>query len=131
MRLPCGWVAGAFSGLTIGPVFTFPRMVAEFDIAAVPGADLRVLPDAGDPVALARCAGGLRTCAPHRGGQPDMERDAAPSRSARARGSVYARTLPHSALKDYQGCGRNRHDAPRRRDRGRDDGCGAAATAYR
>ena len=33
VNYPGGWVAGAFIGLTIGPVFTFPRMVAEFDIA--------------------------------------------------------------------------------------------------
>lgn len=47
-----GWIAGAFLGLDRGPVLTFPRMVAEFDLESLPGADVRVLPDAGDPTAL-------------------------------------------------------------------------------
>jgi Xaa-Pro dipeptidase len=54
VNYPGGWIAGAFLGLDRGPVLTFPRMVAEFDLESLPGADLRVLPDAGDPDALVR-----------------------------------------------------------------------------
>jgi D-alanyl-D-alanine dipeptidase len=54
VNYPGGWIAGAYLSLDRGPVLTFPRMVAEFDLEALPGADLRVLPDAGDPAALVR-----------------------------------------------------------------------------
>src|SRR3954453_3696376 len=54
VNYPGGWIAGAYLSLNSGPVLTFPRMVAEFDLEALPGADLRVLPDAGDPAALVR-----------------------------------------------------------------------------
>ncbi len=54
VNYPGGWIAGAFLGLQRGPLLTFPRMVAEFDLDALPGADIRVLPDDGDPVALLR-----------------------------------------------------------------------------
>ncbi len=51
---PGGWLNGAFVGLTHGPILAVPRMFAEFDLGTVPGMDLRVLPDNGDPIALAR-----------------------------------------------------------------------------
>lgn len=54
VNYPGGWIAGAFLGIERGPVLTFPRMVAEFDLEALPGADVRVLPDTGDPVDLLR-----------------------------------------------------------------------------
>ncbi len=54
VNYPGGWIAGAYLSLDRGPVLTFPRMVAEFDLESLPGADLRVLPDAGDPAALVR-----------------------------------------------------------------------------
>lgn len=51
---PGGWLAGAFVGLDKGPILAVPRMFAEFDLGNLPGIDLRVLPDQGDPVELAR-----------------------------------------------------------------------------
>jgi Xaa-Pro dipeptidase len=51
---PGGWLMGAFVGLDKGPILAVPRMFAEFDLGALPGMDVRVLPDQGDPVALAR-----------------------------------------------------------------------------
>lgn len=51
---PGGWLAGAFIGLDKGPILAVPRMFAEFDLGNLPGMDLRVLPDQGDPVELAR-----------------------------------------------------------------------------
>lgn len=54
VNYPGGWIAGAFLGLDRGPILAFPRMVAEFDLGALPGADVRVLPDAGDPDDLLR-----------------------------------------------------------------------------
>ena len=51
---PGGWLAGAFVGLDKGPILAVPRMFAEFDLGNIPGMDLRVLPDQGDPVELAR-----------------------------------------------------------------------------
>ncbi len=51
---PGGWLAGAFVGLDQGPILAVPRMFAEFDLGNLPGMDLRVLPDQGDPVELAR-----------------------------------------------------------------------------
>ncbi len=50
---PGGWLAGAFVGLDKGPILAVPRMFAEFDLGNLPGMDLRVLPDQGDPVELA------------------------------------------------------------------------------
>ena len=46
---PGGWLMGAFVGLDKGPILAVPRMFAEFDLGTLPGMDLRVLPDAGDP----------------------------------------------------------------------------------
>lgn len=51
---PGGWLNGAFVGLTQGPILAVPRMFAEFDLGSLPGVDMRILPDRGDPVELAR-----------------------------------------------------------------------------
>ncbi len=51
---PGGWLNGAFVGLERGPVLAVPRMVADFDLGRLPGIDMRILPDRGDPRALAR-----------------------------------------------------------------------------
>jgi D-alanyl-D-alanine dipeptidase len=56
---PGGWLYGAFVGRERGPVLALPRMVAEFDLAGVPGVETRVLPDRGDPDALLREIVGL------------------------------------------------------------------------
>ena len=50
---PGGWLNGAFVGLKKGPILAVPRMFAEFDLGDLPGMDLRILPDRGDPVELA------------------------------------------------------------------------------
>src|SRR5262245_17683804 len=50
---PGGWLNGAFVGLKKGPILAVPRMFAEFDLGALPGMDLRILPDRGNPVELA------------------------------------------------------------------------------
>lgn len=51
---PGGWLNGAFVGLDKEPILAVPRMFAEFDLGALPGIDLWILPDRGDPVELAR-----------------------------------------------------------------------------
>lgn len=51
---PGGWLNGAFVGLDKGPILAVPRMFAEFDLGNLPGMDLRVLPDNGDPAALTK-----------------------------------------------------------------------------
>lgn len=51
---PGGWLNGAFVGLTHGPILAVPRMFAEFDLGSLPGVDMRILPDRGDPVELER-----------------------------------------------------------------------------
>ncbi|MCW5882621.1 MAG: aminopeptidase P family protein [Anaerolineae bacterium] len=51
---PGGWLNGAFIGLDKGPILTVPRMVADFDLGNIPGLDMRVLPDRGDPAELVR-----------------------------------------------------------------------------
>lgn len=51
---PGGWLNGAFVGLDKGPILAAPRMFAEFDLGNLPGMDLRILPDRGDPIELAR-----------------------------------------------------------------------------
>ena len=50
---PGEWLAGAWIPQNGAPVLTLPRMLAEFHLGAVPGFDVRVLPDAGDPLHLA------------------------------------------------------------------------------
>lgn len=51
---PGGWLNGAFVGLDKEPILAVPRMFAEFDLGALPGIDLWILPDRGDPVELAQ-----------------------------------------------------------------------------
>lgn len=51
---PGGWLNGAFIGLDKGPILAVPRMVADFDLGRIPGVDMRVLPDRGDPAELLR-----------------------------------------------------------------------------
>ena len=54
---PGEWLTGAWIAPGRPPVLTLPRMLAEFhlDVAhGVAGYDVRVLPDAGDPLSLAR-----------------------------------------------------------------------------
>jgi len=47
-----GWVEGLVLGRNRGPIFLVPRMIKDFWLVQVPGMDLRVLPDLGDPVAF-------------------------------------------------------------------------------
>src|SRR5438093_8202810 len=49
-----GWVEGVVLGLKAGPVFCLPRMIKDFWTVGTPGAEMRVLPDLGDPVAFLR-----------------------------------------------------------------------------
>ncbi len=51
---PGEWLTGAWVPQQGAPILTLPRMLADFHLGAIPGYDVRVLPDAGDPVALAR-----------------------------------------------------------------------------
>lgn len=51
---PGEWLTGAWIPQAGAPVLTLPRMLAEFHMGAVSGYDIRVLPDAGDPLAMAR-----------------------------------------------------------------------------
>ena len=46
---PGEWLTGAWIPQTGAPVLTVPRMLADFHLGDLPGVDLRVLPDAGDP----------------------------------------------------------------------------------
>lgn len=50
---PGEWLTGAWVPQRGAPILTLPRMLAEFHMGAVNGFDVRVLPDAGDPAALA------------------------------------------------------------------------------
>ncbi len=50
---PGDWMTGAWVAPNRAPILTVPRMVAEFH-GSISGYDLRVLPDAGDPLALVR-----------------------------------------------------------------------------
>jgi Xaa-Pro aminopeptidase len=53
VNYPGGWIQGLLLGLDRGPILAVPRMVADFDLEpnsdADGGADVRVLPDRGDP----------------------------------------------------------------------------------
>lgn len=51
---PGEWLTGAWIPQRGAPVLTLPRMLAQFHMGEVSGVDVRVLPDAGDPLALAR-----------------------------------------------------------------------------
>ncbi len=51
---PGQWLTGAWIPQEGPPILTLPRMLAEFHLGPLPGARVRVLPDAGDPVQLAR-----------------------------------------------------------------------------
>jgi len=51
---PGEWITGAWIPQVGAPILTLPRMLAEFHMGAVTGYDIRVLPDAGDPLAYAR-----------------------------------------------------------------------------
>lgn len=51
---PGEWLTGAWVPRQGAPILTLPRMLADFHLGAIPGYDVRVLPDAGDPVALVR-----------------------------------------------------------------------------
>ena len=50
---PGEWVTGTWIPQTGAPVLTLPRMLAEFHMGNVSGFDVRVLPDADDPLGLA------------------------------------------------------------------------------
>ena len=50
---PGEWLTGAWVPQQGAPILTLPRMLADFHLGNIPGYDVRVLPDAGDPVALA------------------------------------------------------------------------------
>jgi Xaa-Pro dipeptidase len=47
---PGEWLTGAWIPRTGDPILTLPRMLAEFHMGEVSGYDVRVLPDAGDPL---------------------------------------------------------------------------------
>jgi Xaa-Pro dipeptidase len=49
---PGDWITGAFIGLEKGPLFTVPRMVAQFDMESIDDAAVRVLGDQADPATL-------------------------------------------------------------------------------
>ena len=51
---PGEWLTGAWVPRRGEPVLTLPRMLADFHMGSVSGFDLRVLPDAGDPLAMAQ-----------------------------------------------------------------------------
>lgn len=50
---PGEWLTGAWVPQQGAPILTLPRMLADFHLGHIPGYDARVLPDAGDPAALA------------------------------------------------------------------------------
>ncbi len=50
---PGEWVTGAWIPQSGEPILTLPRMLAEFHMGHVSGFDVRVLPDADDPLELA------------------------------------------------------------------------------
>ena len=51
---PGEWLTGAWLPQRGEPILTLPRMMAEFHMGGVSGFDIRVLPDAGDPLQMAR-----------------------------------------------------------------------------
>jgi Xaa-Pro dipeptidase len=54
INYPGGWVQGALIGRERGPIILAPRMVADYHLPAHTGAEVRVLPDSGDPAELVR-----------------------------------------------------------------------------
>jgi Xaa-Pro aminopeptidase len=52
INYPGGWVQGALIGREKGPIILAPRMVADYHLPADTGAEVRVLPDSGDPAEL-------------------------------------------------------------------------------
>ena len=50
---PGDWLTGAWVPQVGAPILTLPRMLADFHLGALPGYDVRVLPDAGDSYKLA------------------------------------------------------------------------------
>ncbi len=51
---PGEWLTGAWIPQVGAPILTLPRMLADFHLGHVTGYDVRVLPDAGDPLAFVR-----------------------------------------------------------------------------
>ena len=49
---PGEWLTGAWIPQSGAPILTLPRMMAEFHMGAVTGFDIRILPDAADPLGL-------------------------------------------------------------------------------
>jgi Xaa-Pro aminopeptidase len=52
-QYPGEWLTGAWIPRRGAPLLTLPRMLADFHMGGVQGYDVRVLPDHGDPAALA------------------------------------------------------------------------------
>ena len=50
---PGEWLTGVWIPRQGAPILTLPRMLADFHLGHIPGYDVRVLPDAGDPAQLA------------------------------------------------------------------------------
>ncbi len=51
---PGEWLTGAWIPQEGAPILTLPRMLAEFHLGEVTGYDIRILPDAGDPIQLVK-----------------------------------------------------------------------------
>ncbi len=51
---PGEWLTGAWIPQSGPPILTLPRMLAEFHMGAVTGYDVRILPDAGDPLDMVK-----------------------------------------------------------------------------
>ncbi len=49
---PGEWMTGAWIPRAGDPILTLPRMLTEFHLGVISGFDVRVLPDAGDPLAF-------------------------------------------------------------------------------
>jgi len=54
VNYPGGWVMGALIGREKGPFILAPRMIADYHSSVSSVADMRVLPDRGDPISLMR-----------------------------------------------------------------------------
>lgn len=51
---PGEWLTGAWIPQNGAPILTLPRMLADFHMGSVSGFDVRILPDAGDPLHMVR-----------------------------------------------------------------------------
>ena len=51
---PGEWLTGAWIPQNGAPILTLPRMLAEFHMGTVTGYDVRILPDAGDPLDMVK-----------------------------------------------------------------------------